>query len=400
MPTAVSNCWAISIVEKRKFEPIDLLGVDSQPSLSPVDCLRRKSNFVETDIVDWNQLSGPQRMLLRKALLSAYPRSQSFDIFLGDRLDKGTLNNIVGPGGYEAQIFEFLPEAEAGGWTDRLVDALQQDRPDNLLVRNLPNAVRAAGAEPPGRLTSSSFTLEKIVQGGGFSDVRLWAQSLALISEATCRVESPSGTARGTGILIEPDLVLTNFHVVEELSLGQDDVVCRFNYANDTSGLSEGTPYGLAGGEQSEVAESPYDRVADITGKGLASLDCLDYALLRLKAPVEGTQPIPIKAGIAPSSKDLPVLIVQHPRGRPQALAIGKSLGITENGSRFRYDADTLAGSSGSGVFNQKLELIALHHAGDPTAAIVAEFNQGIPIGLIAASISQKRGAKAIPGKV
>jgi len=356
-------------------------------------------DLAETDIVEWNHLSGYQKTLLRKTLLSAYPTSNDFDMFL-QTLDKGTLNNTVGPDAYEVQIFKFLPQAEAGGWTDKLVDALQQDKPDNFLVRNLPDAIRAAGSGPPARFPTGTFGLEKIVQGGGFSDVRLWAQSLALISEATCRIESPSGTAQGTGILIGPDLVLTNFHVVEGLSLGQDEVVCRFNYANDTSGLSQGTPYGLAGGEQSEVAESPYDKVADMAGKGDARLDCLDYALLRLRGPIEGARPIPIKPGIAPSGKDLPVLIVQHPRGRPQALAIGKSLGVTENGSRFRYDADTLDGSSGSGVFNQKLELIALHHAGDPTAAIVAEFNQGIPISLIAASIAEKTAAKAVPGKV
>jgi hypothetical protein len=76
------------------------------------------------------------------------------------------------------------------------------------------------------------------------------------------------------------------------------------------------------------------------------------------------------------------VLIIQHPEGEPLALAIGVVQDQVTN-VRLRYDADTIYGSSGSGVFNQALELIALHHAGDPSSPIRAKYNQGIPIGLI-----------------
>jgi V8-like Glu-specific endopeptidase len=186
--------------------------------------------------------------------------------------------------------------------------------------------------------------------------------------------------------------VLTNFHVVEKLSVG--DVACRFDYAKDTSGLREGTPHKVAGAEQGKVAESSYDPDADAAGVGVAKLSFLDYALLRLEAPVEEARPLQVKANAVPADKDRPVLIVQHPNGTPQALAIGKSLGVNENGSRFRYDADTEAGSSGSGVYNQKLELIALHHGGDAASPLRPPSNQGIPIGLIVASVAEKKIAK------
>jgi V8-like Glu-specific endopeptidase len=346
--------------------------------------------------MDWNQLSGPQKKLLRRTILSAYPTSQMLDIFLADNLDKGPLGNLVGPNGYEVQVAQFLPLVEAEGWTDRLVDALQADRPNNVLVRSLPDAIRAVGAEPPARLSSPAMQLEKIVQGGGFSDVRIWAESLALISEATCRIEFPPGQPQGTGFLVAPNFVLTNYHVVEKQLKGELDanqLVCRFGYARDASGLQEGTPVKLAPGVGWTMANAPYDK-ADTGGAGVADPSSLDYALLQLETTPDDTKPIPMKANAGMLAANLPVLIVQHPEGTPQALAIGKSLGANENGSRLRYDADTLGGSSGSGVFNQKLELTALHHAGDPRSVIRAAYNQGIPIGLIISSLSDKKVPK------
>ena len=58
------------------------------------------------------------------------------------------------------------------------------------------------------------------------------------------------------------------------------------------------------------------------------------------------------------------------------------------------YDANTLPGSSGSPIFNADLQLIGLHHRGDPAAhalAADAPANQGIPISRIVALLT-KRG--------
>ncbi len=346
------------------------------------------------DIMDWNELSGPQLKILREAILRSFPTVSRFDMFLSDELDKGSLANEVGPGSFEQQIHAYLISIQSEGWTDSLVDALQRQRGKNPWVRRLPDAIRAAGTSAPERLAAApSMQLEKIVQGGGFADLRIWAQSLALVSAATCRIEFPTGQAQGTGLLVAPDLVLTNYHVVKR-QLNKEaspaDIVCRFGYARDANGLDEGTPYNLAAGDAWTLDASPFDTV-DTGGAGIASASNLDYAVLRLASPLTDWKPIRVAANIALPNADLPVLIVQHPAGTPQALAIGKSLGTNENGSRFRYDADTLGGSSGSPVFNQRLELVALHHAGDPRSEIRAAYNQGIPIGLIVAAWQSKQ---------
>jgi hypothetical protein len=340
--------------------------------------------------MNWNRLSGRQQKLLRETIISAFVGSANLDMFLQGELGWPPLRNIVPSGPFQEEIFNLINVSQADGSTDKLVEALQKSKSNNVLVQNLPDAIRAAGAEAPPRLSSSSMEFEKIVRGGGFADIRAWAESLVEISKATCRIECPAHIALGTGILLASDLVLTNYHVVEEHLCGRADVgkvVCRFDYARDVSETYAGTAIGLATGAGWIVAQSPYDH-ADTGGTGLSAPDHLDFALIRLETALEDRKPVAIDVNPVSVSDGSPVLIVQHPEGLPQVLAIGKSLGPNGNGSRLRYDADTLPGSSGSGVFNQRLELVALHHAGDPTSPLRATYNQGIPIGLIRSKIT------------
>ncbi|MBY5806083.1 serine protease [Rhizobium leguminosarum bv. viciae] len=343
--------------------------------------------------MNWDELSGPQLRILREAIIRSFPIASRFDMFLSDELDKRSLASMVGPGGYEKQLHDLLTNIQAEGWTVSFVDALQRQRGKNPWVLRLPDAIRGAGISPPERMSAPSMGLEKIVQGGGFDDIRIWAQSLALISAATCRIEFPAGQPIGTGVLVAPDAVMTNYHVVKNQinhHANAADIVCRFGYARDARGLDEGTAHKLAAGDGWKIADSPFDLEADTRGVGVANALCLDYALLRLVAPIPDAKPVTVSANAVLPSAELPILIVQHPAGTPQALAIGKSLGVNENGSRFRYDADTLPGSSGSPVFNQKLELVAIHHAGDPRSEIRAEYNQGVPISMIVSSLQSK----------
>jgi Trypsin-like peptidase domain len=246
------------------------------------------------------------------------------------------------------------------------------------------------------------MSLEKIVSGGGFADLRIWAEKMSAIAQAICRIEFPTakGTGYGTGLLVADDRVLTNYHVVEEHIAGKFDpsgIRCRFDYARDAKGLDEGRPVALAAGPAWIIAHSAYD-AADLSGVGAPTADHLDFALLRLSEAAglhdvgggarRGTLAIRRQPSL-PGEK-APVFVVQHPKGTPMALAIGVVLGVNDSSTRLRYDADTLNGSSGSGVFDQRLELAALHHAGDPTSKIRAQYNQGIPIGAIVVNLEAR----------
>jgi V8-like Glu-specific endopeptidase len=95
---------------------------------------------------------------------------------------------------------------------------------------------------------------------------------------------------------------------------------------------------------------------------------------------------------------NLPLFIVQHPAAAPLKLAFDSEavLAVNGNGTRVTYTTNTLGGSSGSPCFNQHLELVALHHAGDPdyTPMYAPTFNEGIPIGAIRQRL-QRRGLAA-----
>lgn len=359
--------------------------------------------------MDWSNLNGMQQKLLRETILSAYTDQLEFNMFLAAELNKPPLANIAAGATFEQLIFSLITKAKAQGWTQSLVEALQRDRPDNPLVKNLPDAVRMAGTEQSataGRAAPdrTRLSLEQIVRGGGFDNLRTFSQKLAAIGESICRVESPAGTPMGTGILVGPDLVITNYHVVQqhiEAHANLPEIVCRFDYASDASGDAAGLPVGLTAAGNWTIANSPYDQAADVGGVGIPKDNCLDFAVLKLATPFSGDRkPLSLSSNAQTIEQTLPVLIVQHPKGAPMSLAIGASLGLNENGSRLRYDTDTLPGSSGSAVFNQHLELTALHHAGDPAAVTRAAYNQGIPIAKIVAALREREQdftSKGIP---
>ena len=71
-------------------------------------------------------------------------------------------------------------------------------------------------------------------------------------------------------------------------------------------------------------------------------------------------------------------------------LATGKVLAAA-NVLRLRHDARSLGGSSGSPCFDSTLEVMALHHAGDPLhSELCGDFNQGIPMGRIVADLKAR----------
>lgn len=345
-------------------------------------------------------LTGSQTKILREAIKAAFVDTNPLKKFLWEELDKN-LEDFAG-NTRDDRIFSLIRDAQAEGWLSDLIAKLQAYRPNNSLVRNLPDALRLGEAKKSAVGPDDKGSLEKIVRDGGFVDLRGWSEKMAEIGQATCRIEVQldEGKSYGTGVLIADDLVLTNYHVVEDHitgTRGPAGIGCRFDYAMDVRGLDEGTLVSLADPAWL-VAFSPYDQ-ADVSGDGIASADNLDFAVLRLSTPIGQqdlglglhrgriaiTNPTPIP------KPDDPVFIVQHPLAEPMMLAIGKVLGQDPGGSRLRYDADTENGSSGSGVFDQKLRLIALHHAGDPKAKTrFADFNEGIQIGKIAARLAGK----------
>jgi hypothetical protein len=247
-------------------------------------------------------------------------------------------------------------------------------------------------------------------------DIGLWREQLAHIEGQACRIEY-DGEALGTGFLVGPDLVLTNYHVLEDVleERGQAGrVACRFDYKMLRGGsLSEGTVVPLDTAAW-KVDASPYSKAEGLgePDREPPEADELDFALVRLARPI-GREPadasatadgpkrgwIGIPITLPAFNANMPLIIAQHPDGSPMKLAFDTQavIGAVHKGRRVRYNTNTEPGSSGSPCFDIDWTLIALHHMGDPGSRKVKGFNQGIPIHLIRERLGDKVAPQA-PG--
>src|SRR5262249_577373 len=121
-----------------------------------------------------------------------------------------------------------------------------------------------------------------------FIDVASFRDRYGRLESCVCAIETGSGLA--TGFLVGPDLVLTNYHVVENMSPDAvTECICRFDYKSvDRDIIQSGRAVKLAA---PPVAARPYGS-ADLTASGDQWAEHeLDYALLRLADRI-GEQPV------------------------------------------------------------------------------------------------------------
>ncbi|MGH2559232.1 MAG: trypsin-like peptidase domain-containing protein, partial [Thermomicrobiales bacterium] len=244
-----------------------------------------------------------------------------------------------------------------------------------------------------------------------FHDVTTFLTRLGEIGTRVCKVEirSQGSETSGTGFLLGPDLVMTNYHVmervIEERGVQPSDVGIRFDYKRLNNGkvLNPGTVYRLARDWLVDSSPpSPFER-GQAPAYAPPQPEALDFALLRVDGR-PGANPrkwIEIPSGSHEFIEGTPLFIVQHPQGAPLQLALDTEaiIGPNENGTRVRYRTNTEPGSSGSPCFNADWELVALHHSGDPNfdRDNKPEYNQGIPFRLIAARLNRLDGLAGAP---
>jgi endonuclease G len=159
----------------------------------------------------------------------------------------------------------------------------------------------------------------------------------------------------GTGFLVSPDLLLTNWHVIPEPSCATD-LYANFGHERTERGTAAGTLFALDPG-RCFYAHEGFDFAliaVSRAGTGAARLDEL------------GT--IPLIGSVGKIRTGDPMHVIQHPGGGPRQYAVtnNRLVDILELEGFLHYESDTLRGSSGSPVFNQHWELVALHHSGVP----------------------------------
>jgi hypothetical protein len=300
------------------------------------------------------KLVGVQLERLQAALLSAFYDWDRLQDLLYYKLRK-PLDEITAPGAMPYVLTAVIRWADGEGRLEELVTKAREKVPGNPALRAF--ALEAALTRASDLSPGSPFRreLEKAVLSVvGFYDAAGQRARQARCERTVCRIELGESGPWGTGFLVGPDTVLTNYHVIEDVDVGArrpEEITLRFDYALGPDGRTsaEGTPRKLAAGRDWLLAFSPEgDR---------------DFALLRLDQPI-GAVPSPDQPTVPwgwltptpypfASNDPEPLFILQHPqlkKGEPTH-PLKVTVGFIPPqvvDRRVTYTTNTLKGSSGS----------------------------------------------------
>lgn len=212
---------------------------------------------------------------------------------------------------------------------------------------------RSIGDEP---VALAKF--ERIIQGNEIQDVNFLTRG-ARAAKAVARISirEPSGrlVGFGTGFLIAPEVLITNNHVLPDARSAERSEA-TFCYELDVEGQPvEALNFSLDPQRLFVTsADLDFSVVAVRALSGHANAKLSQFGFL----PLVGT------TGKVVEGEWL--TIVQHPRGERKQLCVRENKLVKRDPDVLWYSTDTLAGSSGSPVFNNDWYVVALHHSGVP----------------------------------
>ena len=158
----------------------------------------------------------------------------------------------------------------------------------------------------------------------------------------------------GTGWLLSPDLLVTNHHVLNARLQHEPDAA-EEDLRRQAAGTVVQFDFDAAGISGTEVTVERLE--------AWDPLDRLDFAVLRLATPIVDRAPLQLwPHRLTHMEGDYrPVNIIQHPRGEPKSVAFRNNLVTAADATTIRYFTDTDKGSSGSPVFDDAWNVVALH---------------------------------------
>lgn len=204
----------------------------------------------------------------------------------------------------------------------------------------------------------------------------------------------------GTGFLVGPQAVLTNWHVIQHLlvEVGGEAVegegsaaklVCRFDFFGNRRGhnvpvaekwLLDWSPLDL-----DTVSEDQRHRFRD--RRGTRPGPALDYAILRLRgAPGRARHWYSLKQSAAvPQGAQQALFVLQHPAQMSQRVGVAHNVEC-DDGIEIRHRAPTAEGSSGGLCLDRNGALVGLHRAEFRTDGKF-QYNTAVAASAIAANL-------------
>ncbi|MFG1975289.1 DNA/RNA non-specific endonuclease [Nonomuraea fuscirosea] len=226
-------------------------------------------------------------------------------------------------------------------------------------------------AADPAAVTAAVAVLERIIQTNDLLPVG-YLEGGAAAARAVGRVVVRDAHGRlagyGTGSLVCPELLLTNHHVLGDAGMAGRSSV-EFDYQDGI----DGTPL-------------PLRTFFLDPGRFFFADRELDFALVAVKDATGELARFGFNRLVAPEGKAIVgdfVTIIQHPGGEKKQVALRENRIVDILESFLHYQTDTEPGSSGSPVFNDQWEIVALHHAAVPAPehdALGGVINEGVRI--------------------
>jgi hypothetical protein len=257
-------------------------------------------------------------------------------------------------------------------WTDALDVARKQDRlrvllsvaasePTGTAIRptldGLLAATTAASTQPQDAIdwkipAAVTLGLERVIESEStLLDISFLERGVELSASVAKLVVTLNDLKRyyGTAFRIGADLLLTNHHVLFDSVGAASTVEAWFGYET------------AFGGAEREHTVMPC-RADSIVGRADH-----DWAVVRTAAEMPAAaQIIPLNGARRPAPLDR-VYIIQHPRGEAKKIGMIHNIVTDVTDDVLQYRTDTDAGSSGSPVFNEKWQVVGLHHRWETT---------------------------------
>lgn len=267
-------------------------------------------------------------------------------------------------------------------WSRAPIPIQREDVPQGSAEEIVATAIdrgMAWGKSPDGEpMAAAGEVLEKIIGSVDFVGVSYLERGVTA-SHAVGRVDIGDASGRtvgyGTGSLVAPHVLLTNHHVLPDAATAAASAI-EFDFEDGVDGQPKQSHRFAFAPDALFIADKDFDFALVAVDLGVSAVDGYGFNPL---IEAEGK----VIVGEC-------VTIVQHPSGQRKVVALRENKVVDRDGRMLHYETDTEPGSSGSPVFNDQWELVALHHASVPSSAEAGGvINEGIRISQLMAHLRE-----------